>query len=156
MVYTVSNAYVYWEVKELSVLQDVNLHRQFGATTALCRTYIYVLRNEVVNATDVDRRSQNLRHLYSGMGLKLGYLGFSMIKIIMIRLVRMYCSLSVKIDTRETSNGSQRSWTHFVCICFCVCGRLKPEFPHLELHGWRRHYTEQYRSLGSPFYISVG
>ena len=22
----------------------------------------------------------------------------------------------------------------------CVCGRQKPEYPQLELHGWRRHY----------------
>ena len=26
--------------------------------------------------TDIDQRSQNLRHLYSGMGLKLGVFGF--------------------------------------------------------------------------------
>ena len=48
-----------------------------------------------------------------------------MIKITVIHQVRMCCGLSVKIDTREMLKGAQRSWTHFVCVCFCVCGRQK-------------------------------
>ena len=51
----------------------------------------------------IDWRSQNLRH-YSVMGLKLVVFGFfPVIKIIVIRLVRIYCGLNVKIETRENA-----------------------------------------------------
>ena len=33
-----------------------------------------------LRTTDIQGRSQNLRHFYPGMGLKLGYLGFSQSK----------------------------------------------------------------------------
>ena len=61
---------------------------------------------------DIDWRSQNLRHLYPGMGLQLGVFGFSTSKITVIRQVHMYCSLSVKINTRETPHGALRLLMH--------------------------------------------
>ena len=33
--------------------------------------------NSTVQSTDIDWRSQNLRHFYPSMGLRLGYSGFS-------------------------------------------------------------------------------
>ena len=48
------------------------------------------------------------------------YFSFPAIRITMICQVRMYCGLSVKINTRETQHVAPRSWTHFVCVCFCV------------------------------------
>ena len=30
----------------------------------------------------------------------------------------------------EMLQGAQRSWAHFVCVCFCMCGRQKPEYPN--------------------------
>ena len=79
--------------------------------------------------TDTDQSFWNLHHLYLGMGLQLGYSGFPAIKIIVICQVPMYCDLSVKVNTREMRHGSQRLWTHFVCVCFCMSGRQKPEYP---------------------------
>ena len=32
-----------------------------------------------------------------------------------------------------------------------VCWLQKPEYPQLELHGWRRHYTKRYSSSGISF-----
>ena len=63
----------------------------------------------------------------------------------------MYCCLSMKINTCETPHGEWRSCTDFVCVCFCAYGRQKPEYPQLELHGWRHHYTGWYRSSGISF-----
>ena len=80
-----------------------------------------------------------------------GYLGFPAIKIIVICQVRIYCSLRVKINTCEMPHRVRRSWMHFVCICFHVRDRQKPEYPQLKLHGWRRHYTGRYRSSGISF-----
>ena len=41
----------------------------------------------------------------------------------------IYCGLSVKLNTRKTPHGTRRSWTHLLWVCFCVCGRQKPEYP---------------------------
>ena len=67
---------------------------------------------------------------------------FSVIKITVIRQVHMYCGLSVKINKHEMLHGTRRSWTHFVCICFCVCGWQKLGIPSIgapwlmtRLHG---------------------
>ena len=78
---------------------------------------------------------------------------FPMIRITVICKVCMYCGLSVKIKTRKTPHGVQRSLTHFICVCFHVCGRQKPEYPQLELHCWRCHQRGGKGVLGSPFYI---
>ena len=52
----------------------------------------------LVSFTDTDQRSQNLCHLYPSMELQLGEFGF---KITMIRQLRMYCGLRVKVNTCE-------------------------------------------------------
>ena len=67
-----------------------------------------------VVATDIDWRSQNLRHLYPCMGFQLGYWGFPAIKIIVIRQVRMYCCLTVKINMRESCKACKNR----VCVLF--------------------------------------
>ena len=54
---------------------------------------------------------------------------FPAIKITVICQVRMYCGLSVKVNTRETPHGAWRSWAHFVCVCLCVCGQQKNRIP---------------------------
>ena len=60
----------------------------------------------------------------------------------------IYCSLSVKINMPKTPHGAQRSWTHLYCVCFCVCGRQKPEDSQCEPRGWQRYYTGRYRRSG--------
>ena len=60
---------------------------------------------------------------------------FPAIKITVICQVRMYCGLRVKVDMPKTLYSARRSWMHFVCICFYVCGWQKPEYPQLELYG---------------------
>ena len=32
----------------------------------------------------------------------------------------------------KTLHGAQRSRTHLYCICFCLCGRQKPEEPQFK------------------------
>ena len=83
--------------------------------------------------TDIDWRSQNLRHLYPGMGLQLGYLGFCLDQNNRDSsgvYVRMYYCLSIKINTPEMPHGVGRLWMHFVCVCSCVCGRQRPNTPN--------------------------
>ena len=50
------------------------------------------------------------------------------IKITVICQVHMYFGLSLKVNMCETSHDTRRSWMHFVCICFCVCGRQKSQY----------------------------
>ena len=57
--------------------------------------------------TDIQGRSQNQRHFYSGMGLKLGIFGY---------VTCIYCGRSVKINMH-----AWRSWVHLFRICFCFC-----------------------------------
>ena len=40
-------------------------------------TSILDIESSLVDGTDINRRSQNLHHLYSGVGLKLGVFRFS-------------------------------------------------------------------------------
>ena len=65
-----------------------------------------------------------------------------------VYIICIYCGLSMKINTRKMPHSMQRSWTHLYCVCFCVCGRQKPEDPQFEPHGWRCHYTGHYRRSG--------
>ena len=85
--------------------------------------------------TNLQGRSRNLHHFYLGRGSNWGYLSFLEIKITVIRQVRMFCSLSVKVNMQEMPNGTRRLWTHFVCVCFCVCGWQKSKYPQFEPHG---------------------
>ena len=81
-------------------------------------------------------------------GSNWGIRVFPAIKLTAICQVRKYCGLSLKINTHETQHGAQRSWVHFVCICFRVCGQPKPKDPQLELYVWLLHYLWRYRSSG--------
>ena len=100
------------------------------------------------------RRSQNLHHLDSSMGLKLG--GSSDFSRNLNNrgssgaYVTCICySFSVKINPRKTPYGAQRSWTHFVLrLFFAYVGGKKPEDPQFEPYGWWRHYTGQHRRFG--------
>ena len=100
-----------------------------------------------VDATDIDRRSQNLGHLYPGMGLQLGYSGFSR--------DQNNCDPS-----GVSEHEGKYAWNverhakivdAFFYLCFRVCGRQKLKYLQLALHDWRRHYTGWYRSFGISF-----
>ena len=78
---------------------------------------------------------------------------FPVIKIAIVCQVRIYCSLSVKINMREMPHCAWRSWKYFVCVCFHVCGRQKPKYPQFEPHGWQGHYIGWFRGLVFLFYV---
>ena len=74
--------------------------------------------------TDIELRSQHLRHLYPGMELQLVVFRFFPQLKELIHQVHMYCSycLGAKIKTHMEHYKAQRSWMHSVCFCFCMCG----------------------------------
>ena len=95
-----------------------------------------------IRTTDIDRRSQNLRHLYPDKGSNWGS--------------GAYVLRSEHEDKHAwTAHSAQRSWVHFVCrFCFRMGSWQKLEHSQMELHGWRRHYTRDgIGVLGSPFCI---
>ena len=105
-------------------------------------------------STDIDQRSQNLRHLILTWGSNWGYSGFPAIKITMINQLHMCCSLIMKANTHETPHGAQNSWTHFVCVCFCVCGQKKPpNTPNCSSMADYAITRGRIGVLGSLFYI---
>ena len=118
--------------------------------------YLFIYIYSLIT-TDIDQRSQNLRHLLSRHGVPIGGIRiFSAIRITVIDQVGMYCGLSVKINTCETPHGAWRSWTGFVFISACVVGK-NPNTPNWgHGHGWRRHYTEQYMSSEISFQYLQG
>ena len=65
--------------------------------------------------TDIQRRSQNLRHFYPGMGLKLGVVGFwrnqNSYDSLVAYVTCIYCGLSMKIIMHKVLHGARRSWT---------------------------------------------
>ena len=63
----------------------------------------------------------------------------------------MYCSLSIKINTRETQQA--KIVDAFYLRLFPHKGQQKPEHPLLEFHGWQWHYMGSIGVLGSPSYI---
>ena len=93
------------------------------------------------------QRSQNLRHLDPGIGMKLGVFGFSRNQN-KSDAYDMLPACTAVWAWRQTCvkmlDGARRLWTHL----FCVCGRQKPEDPQIEPHGWRRHYTGRYKRSG--------
>ena len=70
--------------------------------------------------TNIDRRSHSLRHLYPGTGSNWGIWVLPTIIISVIHQVGVYC-----MSEREDKHV-WKSWTHFVCIFFCMCGRQRP------------------------------
>ena len=86
-----------------------------------------------------------------GLELQLEVLGFfPTIKIFVIRQVCVYCDL---INMHETPHGTWRLWTHFVCVCFCVCGWQKPEHPNWSSVADDAITRGSIGALGSPLYI---
>ena len=65
----------------------------------------------------------------------------------------IYCCLSVKITYVKKPHSMWRSWTHLVCICFCVCGWQKPEDPKLSPMADDAITQGGIWGLGSPLYI---
>ena len=112
-----------------------------------------------VSTIDIHRRYQNLCPFYPGMGLKLGVFGFSHNhnnrSLLGTYVTCIYCNLSVKINMSKTLYGVQRLWTHLFCICFCVCGRQKPEDPQFDPHARRSHYIGRYTRSGISLCISM-
>ena len=43
----------------------------------------------------------------------------------------IYYGLSAEIHTRWNVAWCMKSWMHLFCVCFCVCGWQKPEYPNL-------------------------
>ena len=125
-----------------------HLHFVLLSGIKLWCTVHWHFRPRYIYTTDINQKSHNLHNLYSGMGLQLGVFRF------LSRDQNNRDSLGTYVlqpEPEEMTQGTQRSWTHFVCVCFRVCSRQKPEYHQLELHGWRRHYTERYRSSGISF-----
>ena len=90
------------------------------------------------------------------MGAPIGDMVFSKIKVPVIRLVCMDCSLSVKINTCEMSHGAWISWSHFLCVCSRVWGRQNRKTPIGLPWAWLTTPSLNGGSigiLGSPFYI---
>ena len=63
----------------------------------------------------------------------------------------MCCGVSVKM--RDTPHGAQRSWAHFVCVCFCVCGLQNLEYPNWSSIADDAITRGGIGVLGSLFYV---
>ena len=75
-------------------------------------------------------------------------------KVTVICQVRMYCFLSIRINTPEMPHGAQRSWMHlFAFVTACLVSKTQIPQIGLELYGWQSHYTDSIGVLGSPLYI---
>ena len=99
--------------------------------------------------TDIQERSQTMRHFYHDMRLKMGVFRFCrMIKITTV-LVQY-----VTASKGEMAHGMGRLWMHWFCICFCLHGQQKPKHPQFDPYGRHRHYSGQYTrseiSVGIP------
>ena len=97
-------------------------------------------------ATDIEERYQTLHRLDYCHGAQFGGIQvFAVIKIIFVREVRVLPACTAvwawRQNTHKILRGAQRSWTQLFCICFCACGRQKPEDPQIQPYCWRRNYT---------------
>ena len=57
----------------------------------------------------------------------------------------IYCGVGVKINTRKTPHGAQRSWMHLYCVW--PVWSAKARRPQFEPHDWC-HYRRWYRRSG--------
>ena len=94
-------------------------------------------------------RSQNMRHLYPGIGLKLWVFRFFQ-RSKSLWFVRCVCILQSEHEDKHAWNTT---WCAKIMDVFCLrlfprVWSAKPKYPQFELHGWRRHYTVQYSSFG--------
>ena len=106
-----------------------------------------------VHPTDLDRRSQNLRHLYPVMGLQLG--------------VFMFFPNQNKHDSSEAYElqselEDKHAWNPaqhakivdaFVCVCFQACGWQKHKYLRWSSMADNAITQSGIGVLGSPFYI---
>ena len=123
---------------------------------AINRNFINCYNVWQTTTDDIHGRSQNLRHLYSSMGLKLEALGFSRNQNKRYSsgayVTCTYRGPSVKINMYKTLHGPRRSGQ----ICFaCVVGK-NPKRPPIwaPCKGWQHHYTGRYwRSWISRVYL---
>ena len=86
---------------------------------------------------------------------------FSIINIIVIHQMCMsHASTRVWVKSRTVRKTiaciAWRSWVHFVCLYFCVCGRQGTDYSELALHGWWRHYMGGGLELWYLWFKSVG
>ena len=101
----------------------------------------------LVGTTDIDQRSQNMGHIYPGMGLQLGYsICFSRDQYNHDPCIYT-CSLSMTIKMPETPHGGAQIMVAFACVCFRVCGRQKPEHPN-----WSSVADDVIRWMGIGFW----
>ena len=109
-----------------------------------CTTCLYVIvKLTCVDTTDIKGRFQKQYHFHPVMGLKLGGIQVSMIKIHII------CQVHNKHLWKP--HDTRRLWTHFVCVSMyfvCVCSGWKPEYPQFEPHCWGSHGTRQHMRSG--------
>ena len=102
---------------------------------------------ECVLVTDIQGRSQNLRHFYPGMGLKLGVFGFSR-----NQNNHDLSGAYVLRFERENKHAWNAAWHAKIMDAFCLLvlflrlWSAKTRIPQLEPHGWWCHCTGRYMS----------
>ena len=106
---------------------------------------------------DIHLRSQNLHHLDSGMGLKLGSSDFSRNQNYRgssgAHVTCIYCGLSVKINTCKCRTAFKDRGNICIAYVFGVCGRQNPKTPHLSPMADDAITRGGIGGLGSPVYI---
>ena len=89
-------------------------------------------------------------------GLKLGVFGFSRNQNNCgssgAYVTCIYCMRRSKRNTPKMLHGAQRSWARIFCVCYCMCGRQKPEDPSLSPIA---DDAITRGGLGSPLYICI-
>ena len=88
--------------------------------------------SKTFSPTDIDPRSQNLRHLYPGMGLQLGnwgYSGFPCNQNIHDSSYEAYVLRSEHED-KHVWNAAWLAKIMDACVCFHVCGCQKSKYPN--------------------------
>lgn len=93
----------------------------------------------------IHHRSQNLRHLFPRMGLKLGAFGFFLI-IKITAFCQVCMSLHVLLSACEKCVKCCMHTKTIDKLVLCVFF----EDPWSEPHGWRYHYMGQYKWSGIP------
>ena len=84
--------------------------------------YLWPLCKRSISSTDIHRRSQNLRHFYPSMGLKLEVFRFFRNQNSRgssgAYVTCIYWSQSVNINTHKRPHDVRRSWKHLHCEGF--------------------------------------
>ena len=104
--------------------------------------------------TDIQGRSQNLRHLYPDMGAKLGVFWFSHNQNNRSSsgayVTCIYCGLSMKKNMCKMLHGAWRFWIYL----FCMCGwQRDPSTSNLSPMADNAITQGGIQCLGSPLYI---